>query len=162
MDDRDFGFYGKGLDGYVHYRQGMEEAERNAPQSDCCDSFEDYYDDADDGAVFEPVHHAPVSSAKPVTPPKPQPAQTPAPEEKPVQTPAKPAPADGVSKSKWRGHGWDIGLAASALLFLFFIMLSDTCQTAAADCAATAAAGVFLAFVTVEIIRLAFWIMHHM
>lgn len=149
MDDRDFGFYGKGLDGYVHYRQGMEEAERNAPQSDCCDSFEDYYDDADDGAVFEPVHHAPVSSAKPVTPPKPQPAQT-------------PAPADGVSKSKWRGHGWDIGLAASALLFLFFIMLSDTCQTAAADCAATAAAGVFLAFVTVEIIRLAFWIMHHM
>lgn len=29
--DQDFGFYGKGLDGYVHYRQGMEEAKRNAP-----------------------------------------------------------------------------------------------------------------------------------
>ena len=27
--DQDFGFYGKGLDGYVHYRQGMEEAKRS-------------------------------------------------------------------------------------------------------------------------------------
>lgn len=129
MKKDDYGFYGKGLDGYVHYRQGMEEAERNVPQSDCCDSFEDYYDDADDGAVFEPVHHA---------------------------------PADGVRKPKWREHGWDIGLAASALLFLFFTMVSDTCQTPAADYAAAAAAGVFLAFVTVEIIRLALWIMRHM
>lgn len=149
MDDKDFGFYGKGLDGYVHYRQGMEEAEHSAPQSD---SFEDSYDDADDDSAFEPVHYAPVSSAKPVTPPKaaePQPAQT-------------PAPADGVKKPKWREHGWDIGLAASALLFLFFTMVSDTCQTAAADYAAAAAAGVFLAFVTVEIIRLALWIMRHM
>ena len=105
MDDKDFGFYGKGLDGYVHYRQGMEEAEHSAPQSD---SFEDSYDDADDDSAFEPVHYAPLSSAKPVTPPKaaePQPAQMLAPEEKPVQTPAKPAPADGVSKSKWREHG---------------------------------------------------------
>lgn len=154
MDDKDFGFYGKGLDGYVHYRQGMEETEHSAPQSD---SFEDSYDDADDDPAFEPVHYAPVSSAKPA---EPQPAQTPAPEEKPVQTPAKPAPADGVRKPKRREHGWDIGLAASALLFLFFTMVSDTCQTAAADYAA--AAGVFLAFVTVEIIRLALWIMRHM
>lgn len=149
MDDKDFGFYGKGLDGYVHYQQGMEEAEHSAPQSD---SFEDSYDDADDDSAFEPVPYAPVSSAKPVTPPKaaePQPAQT-------------PALADGVRKPKWREHGWDIGLAASALLFLFFTMVSDTCQTAAADYAAAAAAGVFLAFVTVEIIRLALWIMRHM
>lgn len=29
--DQDFGFYGKGLDGYIHYRQGMEEAKRNEP-----------------------------------------------------------------------------------------------------------------------------------
>ena len=162
MKKDDYGFYGKGLDGYVHYRQGMEEAERSAPQSD---SFEDSYDDADDDSAFEPVHYAPVSNAKPVTPPtaaEPQPAQTSAPEEKPVQTPAKPAPADGVRKPKWREHGWDIGLAASALLFLFFTMVSDTCQTLAADYAAAAAAGVFLAFVTVEIIRLALWIMRHM
>ena len=66
MKNDDYGFYGKGLDGYVHYRQGMEEAERSAPQSD---SFEDSYDDADDDSAFEPVHYAPVSNAKPVTPP---------------------------------------------------------------------------------------------
>lgn len=52
MKKDDYGFYGKGLDGYVHYRQGMEEAERSAPQSD---SFEDSYDDADDDSAFEPV-----------------------------------------------------------------------------------------------------------
>ena len=31
--DQDFGFYGKGLDGYIHYRQGMEEAKRNEPKA---------------------------------------------------------------------------------------------------------------------------------
>lgn len=25
-DDHDYGFYGKGLDGYVHYRQAMQES----------------------------------------------------------------------------------------------------------------------------------------
>lgn len=30
MKKDDYGFYGKGLDGYVHYRQGMQEAARNA------------------------------------------------------------------------------------------------------------------------------------
>ena len=29
MKNDDYGFYGKGLDGYVHYRQGMQEAVRS-------------------------------------------------------------------------------------------------------------------------------------
>ena len=33
MKKDDYGFYGKGLDGYVHYRQGMQEAARNAPNA---------------------------------------------------------------------------------------------------------------------------------
>ena len=33
MKKDDYGFYGKGLDGYVHYRQGMQEAQRNAPNA---------------------------------------------------------------------------------------------------------------------------------
>ncbi len=33
MKNDDYGFYGKGLDGYVHYRQGMQEAARSAPNS---------------------------------------------------------------------------------------------------------------------------------
>ena len=31
--DQDFGFYGKGMDGYIHYRQGIEEAKRNEPKA---------------------------------------------------------------------------------------------------------------------------------
>ena len=35
MKNDDYGFYGKGLDGYVHYRQGMQEpaAAGLSPQS---------------------------------------------------------------------------------------------------------------------------------
>ncbi len=33
MKKDDYGFYGKGLDGYVHYWQGMQEAQRNAPNA---------------------------------------------------------------------------------------------------------------------------------
>lgn len=33
MKNDDYDFYGKGLDGYVHYRQGMQEAARNAPNA---------------------------------------------------------------------------------------------------------------------------------
>ena len=36
MKKDDYGFYGKGLDGYVHYRQGMQEAARNAPNASAC------------------------------------------------------------------------------------------------------------------------------
>ena len=31
MEDWDFGYYGKGLDGYVHFRQGIKEIESHAP-----------------------------------------------------------------------------------------------------------------------------------
>ena len=31
MKDWDFGYFGKGLDGYVHFRQGMEEIESHSP-----------------------------------------------------------------------------------------------------------------------------------
>mgnify|MGYP006868429260 CR=1 FL=1 len=32
MKNDDYGFYGKGLDGYVHYRQGMQAAAGLSPQ----------------------------------------------------------------------------------------------------------------------------------
>ena len=35
MEDWDFGYYGKGLDGYVHFRQGIKEIESHAPYSKC-------------------------------------------------------------------------------------------------------------------------------
>lgn len=30
-DDYDFGFYGKGLDGYVHYKQAFDEINKSSP-----------------------------------------------------------------------------------------------------------------------------------
>ena len=72
MEDWDFGYYGKGLDGYVHFRQGIKEIESHAPYSKCRhgrdDSLDDLdeYDDPEDDLFYEPPQKTPVSSAKPV------------------------------------------------------------------------------------------------
>ena len=77
MEDWDFGYYGKGLDGYVHFRQGIKEIESHAPYSKCRhgrdDSLDDLddldeYDDPEDDLFYEPPQKTPVSSAKPVMP----------------------------------------------------------------------------------------------
>ncbi|MGI6182039.1 MAG: hypothetical protein ACOYIE_08185 [Agathobaculum sp.] len=33
MKNDDFGFYGKGIDGYVHYRQAMDESNKSRPNA---------------------------------------------------------------------------------------------------------------------------------
>ena len=48
MEDWDFGYYGKGLDGYVHFRQGIKEIESHAPYSKCRHGRDDSLDDLDD------------------------------------------------------------------------------------------------------------------
>ena len=72
MEDWDFGYYGKGLDGYVHFRQGIKEIESHAPYSKCRhgrdDSLDDLddldeYDDPEDDLFYEPPQKTPVSSA---------------------------------------------------------------------------------------------------
>ena len=77
MEDWDFGYYGKGLDGYVHFRQGIKEIESHAPYSKCRhardDSLDDLddldeYDDPEDDLFYEPPQKTPVSSAKPQKP----------------------------------------------------------------------------------------------
>ena len=50
MEDWDFGYYGKGLDGYVHFRQGIKDIESHAPYSTCRHGRYDslyYLDDLD-------------------------------------------------------------------------------------------------------------------
>lgn len=102
MEDWDFGYYGKGLDGYVHFRQGIKEIESHAPYSKCRhgrdDSLDDLddldeYDDPEDDLFYEPPQKTPVSSAKPVMPSesttkeadsKPQTVQTSSPEAEPA------------------------------------------------------------------------------
>ena len=129
MEDWDFGYYGKGLDGYVHFRQGIKEIESHAPYSKCRhgrdDSLDDLddldeYDDPEDDLFCEPPQKTPVSSAKPVMPSEsttkeadsnPQTVQTSSPEAEPQQeTPTK----RSIWDSKWWKNKWDYGFAVSA------------------------------------------------
>ena len=55
MKDWDFGYFGKGLDGYIHFRQGMQEIESHSPdgrrrRDDSLDELDDLdeYDDPED------------------------------------------------------------------------------------------------------------------
>ena len=33
MKKNDYGFYGKGIDGYVHYKQAFDESQKHRPRS---------------------------------------------------------------------------------------------------------------------------------
>ena len=135
MEDWDFGYYGKGLDGYVHFRQGIKEIESHAPYSKCRhgrdDSLDDLddldeYDDPEDDLFYEPPQKTPVSSAKPVMPSESttkeadsntQTVQTSSPEAEPQQeTPTK----RSIWDSKWWKNKWDYGFAVSAAVSFFF------------------------------------------
>ena len=52
MGDGNFGFYGNGLDGYVHYRQGVSDAREsmNSGSSENADSENDAYEDEEEDA----------------------------------------------------------------------------------------------------------------
>ena len=172
MEDWDFGYYGKGLDGYVHFRQGIKEIESHVPYSKCRhgrdDSLDDLddldeYDDPEDDLFYEPPQKTPVSSAKPVMPSEsttkeadsnPQTVQTSSPEAEPQQeTPTK----RSIWDSKWWKNKWDYGFLASTLAFLYFLMRAEALQTAAGDSTAWRVGMVFLVFVGIEVIRFVIW-----
>ena len=153
MEDWDFGYYGKGLDGYVHFRQGIKEIESHAPYSKCRhgrdDSLDDLddldeYDDPEDDLFYEPPQKTPVSSAKPVMPSEsttkesgsnPQTVQTSSPEAEPQQeTPTK----RSIWDSKWWKNKWDYGFAVSAAVSFFFVAVEEIFQTEAGETVATA------------------------
>lgn len=172
MKDWDFGYFGKGLDGYVHFRQGMKEIESHAPYCKCRrgrdDSLDelddlDEYDDPEDDLFYEPPQHAPAGSTKPVmssesttkeADSKPQNVQTSSPEAKPRQkTPVK----RGIKHSNWWKYKWDYGFLASTLAFLYFMMRAEALQTAAGASTAWRVGMVFLVFVGIEVIRFVIW-----
>ena len=175
MEDWDFGFYGKGLDGYVHFRQGIKEIESHAPYSKCRhgrdDSLDDLddldeYDDPEDDLFYEPPQKTPVSSAKPVMPSEsttkeadsnPQTVQTSSPEAEPQQeTPTK----RSIWDSKWWKNKWDYGFAVSTVIYLFFLIVEEIFQTEARETVATATGAVFLVFLVIEVVRLVMWILN--
>lgn len=134
MKDWDFGYYGKGLDGYVHFRQGIKEIESHAPYSKCRhgrdDSLDDLddldeYDDPEDDLFYEPPQKTPVKR--------------------------------GIKHSKWWKYKWDYGFLASTLAFLYFLMRAEALQTAAGDSTAWRVGMVFLVFLGIEVIRFVIW-----
>ena len=175
MEDWDFGYYGKGLDGYVHFRQGIKEIESHAPYSKCRhgrdDSLDDLddldeYDDPEDDLFYEPPQKTPVSSAKPVMPSESttkeadsntQTVQTSSPEAEPQQeTPTK----RSIWDSKWWKNKWDYGFAVSAAVSFFFVAVEEIFQTEAGETVATATGAVFLVFLVIEVVRLVMWILN--
>lgn len=131
MKKDDYGFYGSGLDGYVHYRQGMAESARNAPSSHSYNSYDssdsDYDSDTDltDSFSSAPVYSRPDGAAKPAAqtkisaqakPEKPEGAKLP-----PPVTPA-PRPAAQKEESslaavgKWLSNIFGTPLGSSVCL----------------------------------------------
>lgn len=157
MKDWDFGYFGKGLDGYVHFRQGMKEIESHSPDCKSCDNSLDElddldeYDDPEDDLFYEPPQHAPAGSTKPQT------VQTSSPEAEPQEeTPAK----RSIWDSKWWKNKWDYGFAVSTVIYLFFLILAEIFQTEAGKNAAAATGAVFLVFLVIEVVRLVKWILN--
>lgn len=137
MEDWDFGYYGKGLDGYVHFRQGIKEIESHAPYSKCrhgrdnsLDDLDDLdeYDDPEDDLFYEPQQETPTKRS--------------------------------IWDSKWWKNKWDYGFAVSAAVSFFFVAVEEIFQTEAGETVAVATGAVFLVFLVIEVVRLVMWILN--
>lgn len=139
MKKDDYGFYGSGLDGYVHYRQGMAEAARNAPSSHSYGSYDssdsDYDSDTDltDSFSSAPAYSrlaAPVKPAAQAAPEKPEGAKLP-----PPVTPApRPAAQQKEENSlaavgKWLRDKWNAAWVISLIACCIVSKLMDIAFT---------------------------------
>lgn len=131
MKKDDYGFYGSGLDGYVHYRQGMAESARNAPSSHSYNSYDSSDSDTDltDSFSSAPVYSRPAGAAKPSASAK---SAAQAKQEKPegakLPPPVTPDPRPAAQKEesslaavgKWLSNIWNaawvISLLAASIL----------------------------------------------
>ena len=107
MKKDDYGFYGSGLDGYVHYRQGMAESARNAPSSHSYNSYDssdsDYDSDTDltDSFSSAPAYSCPAGAAKPAAQTKISAQAKPEkPEGAKLSPPVTPAPRPAAQKEE--------------------------------------------------------------
>ena len=139
MKKDDYGFYGSGLDGYVHYRQGMAESARNAPSSHGYNSYDssdsdydsDYDSDTDlaDSFSSAPVYSRPDGAAKPAAqtkisaqakPEKPEGAKLPPPVTPDPRPAAQKEESSLAAVGKWLSNIWNaawvISLLAASIL----------------------------------------------
>lgn len=164
MKKDDYGFYGSGLDGYVHYRQGMAESARNAPSSHSYNSYDSSDSDTDltDSFSSAPVYSRPDGAAKPaaqtkisaqVKPDKPEGAKLP-----PPVTPA-PRPATQKEESslaavgKWLSNIWNAAWVISLLAASILGNIMDHSITQGALYAAYVVIPILLVTSVIELVR---------
>ena len=131
MKKDDYGFYGSGLDGYVHYRQGMAESARNAPSSHSYNSYDSSDSDTDltDSFSSAPAYSRPDGAAKPAAQTKiSAQVKSDKPEGAKLPPPVTPAPRPAAQKEesslaavgKWLSNIWNaawvISLLAASIL----------------------------------------------
>lgn len=162
MKKDDYGFYGSGLDGYVHYRQGMAESARNAPSSHSYNSYDSSDTDLTDSFSSAPAYSRPDGAAKPAAqtkisaqakPEKPEGAKLP--------PPVTPDPRPAVQKEesslaavgKWLSNIWNAAWVISLLAASILGNIMDHSITQGALYAAYVVIPILLVTSVVELVR---------
>lgn len=164
MKKDDYGFYGSGLDGYVHYRQGMAESARNAPSSHSYNSYDSSDSDTDltDSFSSAPVYSRPDGAAKPAAqtkisaqakPEKPEGAKLPPPVT-PDPRPAAQKKESGLAAvGKWLSNIWNAAWVISLLAASILGNIMDHSITQGALYAAYVVIPILLVTSVIELVR---------
>lgn len=164
MKKDDYGFYGSGLDGYVHYRQGMAESARNAPSSHSYNSYDSSDSDTDltDSFSFAPVYSRPDGAAKPAAQTKISAQAKPEkPEGAKLSPPVTPDPRPAAQKEesslaavgKWLSNIWNAAWVISLLAASILGNIMDHSITQGALYAAYVVIPILLVTSVIELVR---------
>lgn len=168
MKKDDYGFYGSGLDGYVHYRQGMTESARNALSSHSYNSYDssdsDYDSDTDltDSFSSAPAYSRSAGAAKPSVSAKPAAQAKPEKSEgAKLPPPVTPAPRPAAQKEesslaavgKWLSNIWNAAWVISLLSASILGNIMDHSITQGALYAAYVVIPILLVTSVIELVR---------
>lgn len=162
MKKDDYGFYGSGLDGYVHYRQGMAESARNAPSSHSYNSYDSSDTDLTDSFSSAPVYSRPAGTAKPaaqtkisaqVKPEKPKGAKLPPPVTPDPRPAARKEESGLAAVGKWLSNIWNAAWVISLLAASILGNIMDHSITQGALYAAYVVIPILLVTSVIELVR---------
>lgn len=164
MKKDDYGFYGSGLDGYVHYRQGMAESARNAPSSHSYNSYDSSDSDTDltDSFSSAPAYSRPDGAAKPAAQTKiSAQVKSDKPEGAKLPPPVTPAPRPAAQKEesslaavgKWLSNIWNAAWVISLLVASILGNIMDHSIAQGALYAAYVVIPILLVTSVIELVR---------
>ena len=162
MKKDDYGFYGSGLDGYVHYRQGMAESARNAPSSHSYNSYDSSDSDLTDSFSSAPVYSRPDGAAKPAAqtkisaqakPEKPEGAKLPPPVTPDPRPAAQKEESSPAAVGKWLSNIWNAAWVISLLAASILGNIMDHSITQGALYAAYVVIPILLVTSVIELVR---------